>query len=62
MVKSTIAYSVLMTNKVSNYQYDLAVNDQGQIYSKSLIRLSFLTGGFHIWYNDCLNIDFYSPI
>ena len=41
-----------------HYQYDLGVKDQGQFYSKSVIRLeillSILIEGVHIRRGDCL--------
>ena len=47
--------SYLPTVCISNYQYNLGVKSQGQIKTKSVIRLIFIstTEGVHIWYNDC---------
>ena len=41
---------------ISNYQFNLGVKGQGQINTKSVIRLITLTPleGVHIWHNDCL--------
>ena len=38
IVGTAIAYGVKMTRKLSN-QYDLGVKGEGQIYSKSVLRL-----------------------